>query len=80
MDNSKILVRLIELFFVGLISGAAYFEVLLPEWTSTLQTANNMGFSSVIPLITLLFLLVLIALLIWKSDGFKDLISFFKGL
>ena len=77
MDN-KIFRSIIWLLAVGLISGPAYFGILLPEWTSTLQTANNMGFSSVAPLIILLFLIVPIALVIWKIDDIEDLISSFK--
>ena len=73
MDIEEIFSGMVGFTIEELICGAIDFGVLLPIVLSDMQTANNTGFSSTVPLLWLIFVIVLIIPVILHLRGIIDL-------
>ena len=74
MDIGEIFSGVVGFIIEETICGVIDFGVLLPILLTDMRTANSMGFSSTVPLLLLVFVIVLVAPVILHLEDISDLL------
>ena len=74
MDIGEIFSGMTGFAIEEVICGVIDFGILLPILLSDMQTANSTGFSSTVPLLWLIFVIVFIAPIILHLEDINDLL------